>query len=146
MGVNMANPTTGSWPSLASGLTSVDMDGDGRPGVTAMYSNAGSLEYPRTSTSFIATRADTPYAASRVSFSLSGTVSSCTQSSGSGTFTHIDTRIFACRRDTGSQCSASDANFLDQNCLNYNMPSTATYTLVKVANGASCATIRAALP
>jgi hypothetical protein len=146
MGVNMANPISGTWPSAASGLTSVDTDGDGHPGVTAMYSNAGSLEYPRTSTSFIATRADLPYAASRVSFSLSGSVTSCTQSSGSGTFTHIDTRIFGCRRDTGAQCSASDANFLDQNCLNYNMPSTATYTLVKVANGASCATIRAAVP
>lgn len=149
MGVNMADPINGSWPSAASGIASgirVDMDGDGRPGVTAAYSNAGSLEYARTSTSLIATRADQPYAASRVSFSLSGTVSSCTQSSGTGTFTHIDTRIFGCRRDTGSQCSASDATFLDSNCLNYNMPSSATYTLVKVANGASCAAVRAALP
>jgi hypothetical protein len=149
MGVNMADPINGSWPSLASGIAAgirVDMDGDSHPGVSAVYSNAGSLDYPRTSTSFSATRSDQPYVASRVSFSLNGTVTSCTQSSGSGTFTHIDTRIFGCRRDTGAQCSASDANFLDQNCLNYNMPSTATYTLVKVANGASCATIRAALP
>jgi hypothetical protein len=84
--------------------------------------------------------------ASRVSFSLNGSLTSCTQSTGSGTFTHIDTRIFACRQTSGSQCTASQASFLDQGCVDYNMPSTATYTLVKVADGASCATIRAALP
>jgi hypothetical protein len=149
MGVNMADPINGAWPNAASGIAAgirVDMDADGKPGVTAVYSNAGSLEYPRTSTSFIATRSDQPYVASRVAFSLNGTLSSCTQSTGSGTFTHIDTRIFACRESGGSACSTAEANFLDSNCVGYTMPSTATYTLVKVANGASCATIRAALP
>jgi hypothetical protein len=150
MGINMADPINGSWPNLASGIAAgirVDMDGDGRAGVSAVYSNAGSLEYPRTSNSiFSITRADLPYVASRVAFSLGGTLTSCTQASGSGTFTHIDTRIFACRLSGGSACSTSDANFLDQNCVNYTMPSTATYTLVKVADGAACSTIRAALP
>jgi hypothetical protein len=149
MGINMADPINGSWPSQASGIAAgirVDMDADGQPGVSAVYANGGGLQYPRTSTSFIATRSDRPYVASRVAFSLNGSLTSCTQSTGSGTFTHIDTRIFACRQDSGSQCSGSQASFLDQNCVNYTMPSTATYTLVKVADGASCATIRAALP
>jgi hypothetical protein len=150
MGINMADPINGSWPNQASGIATgirVDMDGDGKPGVTAVYSNAGSLEYPRTSTTFFnPPRSDVPYVASRASFSLGGTLTSCTQASGSGTFTHIDTRIFACRLTSGSACGTSDANFLDQNCVNYNMPSAATYTLVKVADGAACSTIRAALP
>ena len=149
MGVNMADPINGSWPSLASGIASsirVDHDRDGDPGVTAVYANGGGLVYPRTSSSLFGfNRADNPYVASRVSFSLSGSMSSCTQGSGSASFAHVDTRIFACNRASSTtDCTASEADFLDRNCLDYDLGS-ATYTLLKVADGASCATIRSSL-
>jgi hypothetical protein len=146
MGVNMANPTTGSWPNTASGLTQIDMDADGKPGVTVAYLNGGGFSYPRTGSSLGAARADNPYMASRVSFSLSGTLSSCTQATGSASVTHVDTRVFGCSLSSGSSdCSAGQANFIDTNCLNYNLGS-ATYTLVKVVDNATCAVVRAALP
>jgi hypothetical protein len=150
MGVNMADPINGSWPSTAAGIAAgirVDMDGDGKPGVTAEYANGGSYIYPRTSSSLFGyNRADNPYVASRVSFSLSGSMSSCTAGSGTASFTHVDTRIFACNRASSTtDCTAAEADFLDTNCLNYALGS-ASYSLLKVANGASCSTIRAALP
>jgi hypothetical protein len=150
MGINMADPINGSWPSLASGIAAgirVDHDRDGDPGVTAVYSNTGGRVHPRTSSSvFGFNRADNPYVASRVSFSLNGSLSSCTQSSGAASFSHVDTRIFACNRSGSTTgCTATEADFLDRNCLNYSLGS-ATYNLLKVADGASCATIRAALP
>jgi hypothetical protein len=153
MGINMAltpmsaNPITAAWPSQASGIPSanrIDMDGDGRPGVTAVYAGSSPYIRPRTGGSLGDPRSDNPYVASRVSFSLSGTLNSCTQSTGAANFTYIDTRIYACSLESG-ECSASQASFLDTNCLNYAL-GTASYTLVKVADGASCATIRSTIP
>jgi hypothetical protein len=148
MGVNMANPTTGSWPATSGGLTQIDMDADGKPGVTVLYIGTGGYDFPRTGGTLFAARSDSPYIASRVSFSLSGTLTSCTQSTGAATVTHLDTRIFGCSLSgSASDCSGSEASFLDTNCLNYTMSgSPQTYTLVKVAAGASCAAVRAALP
>jgi hypothetical protein len=151
MGIDMAiapwsrNPVTAAWPTAASQIPAanrIDMDGDGNPGVTAEYED--NYDHPRTGGSLFDPRSDNPYVASRVSFSLNGTLNSCTQATGSANFAYIDTRIYACSLDSGT-CNGSQASFLDTNCLNYTMGS-ATYTLVKVANGASCATIRAALP
>lgn len=149
MGIDMADPINGSWPSAASGIPSsirVDHDRDGKAGVTAVYSNTGGRVHPRTSTAFFGfNRADNPYVASRVSFSLSGSMTSCTQGSGTANFAFVDTRIFGCSLSgSNTDCTSTEANFLDSNCLNYTLGS-ATYTLLKVADGASCSTIRSAL-
>jgi hypothetical protein len=146
MGARMSDPVNGAWPNAASGLTSVDDDLDGESGVTVAYRGDSGYDYPRTGGTLGAERADNPYIASRVSFSLNGTLNSCTQATGSASFTHIDTRIFGCSlANSNQECDSGEANFLDQNCLNYTLGS-ATFTLVKVADGASCAQIRAALP
>jgi hypothetical protein len=149
MGINMADPINGAWPSLASGIAAgirVDHDADGDPGVTAVYSNTGGRVHPRTSASLFGfNRADNPYVASRVSFALSGSMTSCTQGSGTANFAFVDTRIYACNRSgSTTDCTAAEADFLDRNCLDYTLGS-ATYTLLKVADGASCSTIRSAL-
>jgi hypothetical protein len=152
MGINMAlapfsrDPITGSWPSQASQIPAanrLDMDGDGRPGVTAVYAAGGGFVHPRTDDNLFAPRSDNPYVASRVSFSLSGTLNSCTRASGSANFRFIDTRIYACSLESG-ECNNTQASFLDVNCLNYTLGA-ATYTLLKVADNATCAQIRAAL-
>jgi hypothetical protein len=118
------------------------MDGDGRPGVTAEY--ADSNDHPRTGGTLGDPRSDNPYVASRVSFSLSGSLETCTTSSGSASVRYLDTRIYGCSLDTG-ECSTGQADFLDQNCLNYTLGA-ATYRLVKIADAAACAAVRAALP
>lgn len=79
-------------------------------------------------------------------FSLSGTLQSCTQASGPAGVTHVDTRIYGCKRTGGNtDCTGTEAGFLDDNQVSY-QASSATYTLVKVADAATCADVRAALP
>jgi fructose-1,6-bisphosphatase/inositol monophosphatase family enzyme len=124
----------------------VDDDMDGKAGVTVDYVTAGGYDEPLTAGIIFAPRADRPYVASRVAFSLGGSLESCTRASGSATVNRIDTRIFGCKLSgSSSDCNGSQASFLDQNCVNYTFGS-ASYTLLKVADGASCAAVRAALP
>ena len=144
MGASMADPVNGVWPSSASGLSQIDTDQDGKPGVSAAYANDSGRTYPPTAPLFGAARTDGPYVAARIAFSLSGTLSSCTQSSGSASVTAVDTAIFGCSMSSGGDCNASQSSFLDNNQMTYR-PGSATYTLVKVAAGASCAAVRAAL-
>lgn len=145
IGTTMTNPTTATWPSTAAGLTQVDTDGDGNPGATLSYLSGGGYSDPLVSPSLGANRAQQPYSATRLVFSLSGTLTSCTQSTGAATVTHIDTRIFGCKLTNGAKCNGSEANFLDTNCLKYNLGA-ASYKMIKIADIASCADVRAALP
>jgi hypothetical protein len=145
LGTTITNPTTAAWPSTAAGLTQVDMDGDGNAGITVSYLNSGGHAYPLTGPSLSANRAQQPYVATRLAFSLNGTLTGCTQSSGPATVTHVDTRIFGCKLTNGSKCNGSEANFLDTNCVKYSL-GTATYKMVKLADTATCSDVRAALP
>ncbi len=145
MGTTMADPIGGAWPASAAGWYAVDTDGDGEPGVTGLYRSGGSYSYPHTAGSAFAARADRSYVASRVVFLLRGTLSSCTGSSGAAEVKAVDKRIFGCHLSlTGQDCSSAQADFLDGNEVHY-APGTATYTLTKVTNSATCADIRAAL-
>ena len=145
MGTNLSDPLNATWPSRASGLTSVDHDMDGRPGVSASYVNGGGYVHPRAGTGFFDDRASTPYVAARTVFSLSGRVDSCTRSTGTAAIKFVDTRIFGCRMADGSQCTSGEADFLDRNCPNYRF-GTSSYTMQKVADAATCADVQAALP
>jgi hypothetical protein len=146
MGTSLADPVNGSWPASDSGLTSIDMDMNTKPGVTVAYSNSGGESYPRTSTAIFGfNRADQAYIADRFVFRLNGTLTSCTQSSGPATVTRADVRIFGARRTSGTDCSNTEEDFLDESHPEYE-PGTASYTLVKVADAATCANVRAALP
>jgi hypothetical protein len=142
MGATMADPINGAW----SGLTSADMDDNGKPGVSVDYRNSGNDRHAPTSASMGADRADTGYVATRLAFSLNGTLTSCAQSAGSATVTHIDTRIFGCHLEGGSECSGSEGTFLNNNQVAYQQTGAATYTLVKIADTGTCADVRAAVP
>lgn len=145
MGTTLSNPVSAAWPS-ASGLTQRDMDGDGKPGVTADFRSGGGYDEPLTASSRSTARADKPYVASRLVFSLNGTLTSCTASSGSATVSHLDTRILGCKiAGSTRDCSGSERDFLDQNNPEY-QPGVASYRLAKLADGASCASVRQALP
>jgi hypothetical protein len=145
MGTSMTDPINGSWPSTASGLTSVDMDEDGKSGVTVNYQNSGSYSYAPTS-DFFPDRADKAYIANRQVFSLSGTLSSCTKSTGSASITQLNTHVFGCNlADSSQDCGSSEGNFLDENTV-IPTANSATYTLVKITDGATCATVRTTVP
>jgi hypothetical protein len=146
MGISLTNPTTDSWPSSASQVSTarrIDMDRDGKVAVTGSYDGG---DYPRTSTSAFFNRADRFYFASRLSFSLSGSLSSCTGSSGTATISSADMRILGCRRSGGTQdCSTSESDLLDTTMAPLTIGA-GTYTLARVTNGAGCPAVRAALP
>lgn len=146
MGAIMADPINDAWPDSASGLTQDDLDLDGKPGITVDYRNGGTYDYPLTGASLLADRADYSYIAARIVFSLNGTLTSCTQSSGSANVSHADSRIFGCNRAGSSQdCTGSEGSFLDNNDPVY-QAGTATYTLVKISDTGTCADVLSALP
>ena len=146
LGTTMSDPVNGTWPGRASSLTRVDHDGDGKPGVTAHYSNAGQYSQPRAGTSLFDDRVSDPYVAARVVLSLSGRLDSCTRSTGSATVRSIDTRIFGCRIAGRSRdCSSGEADFLDRNTPDYRT-SSGSYSMLKVSDGATCADVERALP
>jgi hypothetical protein len=146
MGSTTASPSHNWAPGYASELSSSDMEGDGKSGVTGVYLNSGNDSYAPTSDWIGFNRADYVYIATRTAFSLSGTLSSCTSSSGSAAVSHADIRIFGCNRSSStSDCDSGEGDFLDSNQPNYSA-SSATYTLVKIADAATCATVRSTLP
>lgn len=147
MGISLTNPNTDPWPSSASQVPSarrIDMDRDGKTGVTGSYDSG---DFPRTSAAvFGFNRADLFYFASRLSFSLNGSLTSCSAASGSATVNDFDMRILGCNRANSTQdCTTSESDFLDSVTPTITMTS-GTYALTRVAAGAGCADVRAALP
>jgi hypothetical protein len=146
MGISMDDPKADGWPTSASQVPAarrIDMDRDGKVGMTGTYDGG---DYPRTSTSFSFNRADQFYFAARTSYSLSGSLMSCSASSGSATLSRADIRILGCNRANSTQdCSASESDLLDTTAAPLTIGA-GSYTLARIANGAGCAAVRAALP
>jgi hypothetical protein len=142
-GVSLSDPANDAWPS-GSAIVTVDSDADGKKGVTGVYKSGSPYSSPPTN-SLGSSRATRDYLASRVAFSLSGTLTSCTQASGNATVPDIDYHTVGCRLTSGSDCASSDTSYLDSNGPNY-ATSTGTFSLLKLASGAVCSDVRTALP
>jgi hypothetical protein len=143
-GASLTDPVNDAWPKAGS-ITSIDSDGDGKPGLTVLYKSGGSYSLPPTN-DFGTTRAMRGYIATRIVFSLSGTLTSCTQSSGALSAQDIDSHTLGCRVSGDSRdCSSSDWNHLDSNTPGYST-SPGTYSLVKLSDAASCSDVRSTLP
>jgi len=143
MGVSLSDPINAAWPSRTS-LTSVDGDADTKIGVTGSYKSGSGYSNPPVN-SVGSVRANRAYIGTRTVFTLSGTLNSCSASSGSATVQDVDYHTIGCRLASGSDCSNNDTNYLDTNGPNYQTGS-ASYTLTRVDANASCAQVRAALP
>jgi hypothetical protein len=144
MGAALSDPINGGWPS-ADAITSRDSDADGKPGVTMSYKTSGSYIAPPAD-SLGVMRAQAGYIATRVVFGLSGVLDSCNGSAGSVSAQTIDARSLGCRilpdlRD----CLSLEADHLDENTPRYQVAQ-ATYSLHRVADSATCANVRSALP
>jgi hypothetical protein len=143
-GATLSDPVNDAWPSAAA-IVSADSDADGKPGLTVLYKSGGSYDSPPTN-DLGTTRAIRGYLTTRIVFSLSGTLTSCTQASGSVAPVDIDVHTLGCRISGDSRdCNSGDTNHLDDDAPNYT-PSSGSYSLVKVSNTATCSTIRSALP
>jgi hypothetical protein len=143
IGVSMADPVYGAWPS-AGGVTSSDGDGDGKPGITAPYKSGGSYDAAPLN-SLGTARASRAYLASRAVFTLNGTLDSCSQASGTASVQYIDYHTIGCLRTSGSDCSSGEWGYLDNNGPDYQV-NPATYRLVKLPGAGTCAEVRAAAP
>jgi len=143
VGANLANPATDPWPAVAA-VPAVDTDADGKAGVTANYTTGGGYTYPRANMTG-STRADRGYTTSRFAVSASGTGTSCSELNGSANFTSFDTHIVSCRISGGADCTTAQRDTLDSGRPVF-APTSATMRALKVAAGATCTAVRAALP
>jgi hypothetical protein len=154
--MGMSAPATGTWPATAAGVTQVDMDADGKPGVTALAKQGTIYTDIPTSYNFIdPVRADELYMAIRSDItSLSGSLSTCTAASGatgSVVVTKMDSHILGCHVDAasgGGDCPAgstvSGAIFVDDNRPVFVINS-ASFS-AKAVSTATCAAVVAAIP
>jgi hypothetical protein len=142
LGAQLTDPAGAAWPA-ANATLAVDADGDGKTALSVPYKTGAGYTPPPVNNlgSF---RSDTAYLATRIVFSLNGTLSSCTQSSGSVSAQDVDAHTLGCRVLGGRDCLALEATHLDVNTPDFR-PSAGTYALQKL-QAANCPAVRAALP
>jgi hypothetical protein len=116
VGLTMAEPD-GAWPETHAEITTVDADGDGKPGFTGVPKTGSGYVLPPLIPPLIGEpdTADKVYMVSRTAMGLSGTLSSCTEQSGTVTVTFFDNHIVGCHVTGGDDCAAADVDFLDSN-------------------------------
>jgi hypothetical protein len=143
IGLSMKNPT-GDWPASYWDITPVDSDGDGKPGITVLTKRGPQYQLPRLGI-LTSARADKIYVASRTIMSLSGKRDSCDTVSGPAVLERFDNHVVGCHVDGGTDCSADQTGFLDDNRVIFTTRA-ATFRAVKVAPTATCEDVRAAVP
>lgn len=148
VGLNMADPNA-AWPTSAKQIQGVDHDGDGKPGILAVPRTDPPFSAPPTSL-FEALnpsgkRAVEVYIVTRTAVQISGTRDSCTSASGQASVKTFDSHVVGCKRNDGQACSGGESDFIDQNQPKFSV-SGASYKMVQLTAGATCADVRAALP
>jgi hypothetical protein len=144
IGIDLANAATAAWPTAGTAVPA-DHDNDGKPGIT-VPSKTGSPYSMFPLDALRSGRATDLYLAVRQVATFGGTLTSCTEQSGAAVISRVDNLVFGCRTSTGAECTTAQRDFLNSVKPTYNMPVNATYTMVKIADGASCATVRSTLP
>jgi hypothetical protein len=160
LGITLTNPTTDAWPMTVT--TSSDMDKDGKPGVTANVATGASAQgtaysgvpvgIPAPFTPTV--RASRLYVAIRQVTVASGTATDCTHIRGTVTIptiaanskVGIDSHVIGCELAAGGDCSATQANFVDNTQPVFTPTGTGTLESMRVPTGSSCASVRQMLP
>jgi hypothetical protein len=161
LGLTLPNATTAGWPLTIT--TETDDDNDSHPGVTANVQSSTGLSLVPLDFGVIVSpqtvaRADQLYLSIRQVTAVTAQFSDCDHASGTvtvpqmvqpGTATSryaLDTHAVGCRvQSTGLDCSASQVTFVDQNQPVF-VPTRTKYLATRMAPGADCAAVRAALP
>lgn len=146
VGLSMSNPK-GVWPDAPDSIISVDHDGDGNAGVTAIPKQDGGFSAPPVNISLVnKTRADKLYLATRNIMTLSANVPGCPETyTGTANVTNFENHIIGCHVKGGDECSSGQTGFVDDNRTVYIVGS-ASFTSVRVSADATCADVRAAVP
>jgi hypothetical protein len=144
LGLTMNDPLNDPWPADDLDIVSVDHDGDGKPGITAIPRSDDPYVLPPPGL-FSNAEIDALYLATRVTMSLSGTRDTCSTATGVAIVQHLDTHVVGCHIKGGSDCSASQTDFVDDNNEPF-LVDTATFTMIELSSTATCAGARAALP
>jgi hypothetical protein len=145
IGFTIANPTTAAWPASYTGITMTnDAEGDGKVGLTAIPRSGTGYTLPPTSIAQTS-RADEVYIVTRQVSSVTLTRTRCDGASGSATIAHFNNHVVGCHVMGGADCTSNEINFVDTNRTIYEVTS-ATAQTKEVAETATCADVRAALP
>jgi hypothetical protein len=165
-GYCQTNCTGSGMDGLFASTDVSDDDGDSNPGITAdpksdpcSGGGACTYTYPPTTVSLfsIPPLADKVFIASRNELQISGTrMNSCTQGTGTVKVTLFDNHVIGCHiHNPAAACTSAAVSFLDQNRTIYgptassvassSNPITGTAKVAQMAQGATCAQVRAAL-
>jgi hypothetical protein len=146
LGVTLDDPRA-EWPDSGADLVTFDMEMDGAPGYTATPREGDGYVLPPTALGIVgsAPAADRVYLVSRQAVTLSGTRTACDAHSGTANVENFDNHVVGCHISGGDECNESQADFVDQNRMRY-VVSSATYEAKLIAEDATCADVRAALP
>jgi hypothetical protein len=146
MGLTMPDAAA-VWPKSYTEIMAVDADGDGKPGFTAVPRAGSGYVQPPTGLGLFgsAPSADKLYLASRTVLSLDGKLTSCTDVSGTAKIAFFDSHVVGCHVRNGNDCTAGQIDFVDQSRTLYKITG-ATFVAKKIADNASCADARTALP
>jgi hypothetical protein len=162
LGLTLANAASAVWPTTIT--TEIDEDNDTKPGITANVAPPGGgfsyvpLDFTVTFAPTTVPRADQLYLTIRQVTAVSAQFTDCDHASGSVTVPQItdpsnpnpttnkkyaiDSHVIGCRvNGSGTDCSANQASFVDQNQPIF-VPSATTFSSARLASGASCATVR----
>jgi hypothetical protein len=149
LGLDLANPTQVAWPDLSS-MKIVDHDLDGKPGVTVVPATGANYSFPPTDTA--GNHADLIYIAERTVATLQGSFSGCDQTTGSVSLlpvsggTGIDSTVVGCRKTDGTECSNSDASFVNVIRPVYKPTGPGNFVSVRLPKNGTCADVRARFP
>jgi hypothetical protein len=145
IGLTLAAPTTAPWPSSYADITMTnDAEGDGKVGLTAIPRGDSGFTLPPTSI-LQTSRVDEVYIVTRQVTAAMLTRATCDRACGSATFAHFNNHVVGCHVMGGADCTSNEINFVDTNRTIYEVTSATAETQV-IADTATCADVRAALP
>lgn len=148
LGATMADPLNDPWPADWHQLAATDHDGDGSPGVTAAAKTGVGYAYPRIDILNSEARASEIFLVSRTTMEFDGTVDTCDSALGEATIT-MENHSVGCATvagaDTQGQCSDGQTTTLDNNMPQFVVMG-GDFELVRLADGAACDAVFAALP
>jgi hypothetical protein len=144
LGATMSDPLNDAWPADWHALATTDHDGDSSPGITAAAKTGGGYAYPRIDILNSEARAQAIYLVSRTTMEFDGTVDTCDSAVGDAVIT-MENHAVGCATVGGGSCSDGQTTTLDNNMPQFVVQG-GSFELVRLADGADCAAVFAALP
>lgn len=144
LGATMSDPLNDAWPADWHALATTDHDGDASPGITAAAKTGGGYAYPRIDILNSEARAQAIHLVSRTTMEFNGTVDTCDSAVGDATIT-MENHAVGCATVGGGACSDGQTTTLDNNMPQFVVQG-GSFELLRIAEGADCAAVFAALP